>query len=204
MSITNGYATLAQLKARLAITSTADDTLLEEAVESASREIDKHCGRRFYLDAAATARTYYPDNCDKVTVDDFYETGSLVVKTDGGDDGTYETTLTLNTDFFLKPLDGVVDGESGWPYNKLITTTVGRFPVWGRRPSVQVTAKWGWAAIPRPVVQACLIMAQANYKLKDAAFGAAGVGDLGIVTVRQVPAAVTKLAPYRRNPMLVA
>jgi len=198
------YASLEQLKARLNITTTGDDELLQDALESASREIDKHCGRRFYADAAATARTYYPDNCDQVTVDDFYETAALVVKTDGGDDGTYETTLTLNTDFFLMPLGGIVDGESGRPYNKLVATAAGRFPVWGRRPSVQVTAKWGWSAVPRPVYLACLIMAQANYKLKDTSFGAAGVGDLGIVTVRQVPAAMTKLAPYRRNAVLVA
>lgn len=198
------YASVEQLKARLAITDDSDDTLLLDALDSASREIDQHCGRRFYADSTATARTYYADSPYCVQVDDFYETAALVVKTDSGDDGTYETTLTLNTDFFLEPLNGIVDGESGWPYRRLVATSGLIFPTSGRRPLIQVTAKWGWSAVPRPIVLACLIMAQANYKLRDAAFGAAGVADLGIVTVRTPAAALTKLAPYRRNPMLVA
>lgn len=204
MTITNGYATLVQIKTRLGITGNADDSLLEEAVESASREIDKHCGRRFYADTVATARTYYTDGPCLVKVDDFHTTDGLIVKTDSGDDGTYATTLTLTTDYILEPLNGVVDGESGWPYSRIKAMTYGSLPTWTQRPGIQVTAKWGWAAVPSPVYQACLIMATANYKLKDSAFGSVGIGEIGIVTVKQTPAAMAKLAPYRRNPILVA
>jgi len=42
MAITNGYCTLAQIKASAGITDTVDDVLLELAVEAASREIDAH------------------------------------------------------------------------------------------------------------------------------------------------------------------
>ena len=48
MAITNGYATLADVKAALRITDTVDDTLLELAVESASRLVDGYCARVFY------------------------------------------------------------------------------------------------------------------------------------------------------------
>ncbi len=40
MAITNGYATLAQVKAALRITDSVDDPLLEMAIESGSRAID--------------------------------------------------------------------------------------------------------------------------------------------------------------------
>lgn len=205
MSITNGYATLAQLKARLSITGTADDTLLEEAIQSASREIDKHCGRRFYKDTNATARVYRINDPCLAEVDDFWDTASLVVKTDTGGNGTYATTWT-SAQYELLPLNGIVEGEAGWPYFEIRAISGQRFPYWAYQgpAQLQVTAKWGWNAIPDPVYQACLIIAQANYKLKEVAFGAAGVGDLGIVTVRQVPAAMTKLAAYRRNPVPVA
>lgn len=199
------YASVEQLKRRMAITDNGDDDLLLDALDSASREIDQHCGRRFYADSAATARVYRPFSACRVDVEDFYETAALLVKTDPEGDGTYSTTLTLDTDYVLKPFNGVVDGESGWPYWRIeAVSATTLFTAATNLPPVQVTAKWGWSSVPRPVQQACLIMAQANYKLKDVSFGAAGVADLGVVTVRQVPAAMIKLAPYRRDPMLVA
>lgn len=197
------YASLERFKSRLGITASTDDDELTEALDSASREIDSFCGRRFYADTTATARRYRPRDACLALVDDFWSTTGLVVATDDGS-GAYATTLTLDTDFILEPLDGVVDGAAGWPYWKIRLLGSRQFWCASNRPPLQVTAKWGWAKIPRPVTQACLIMAQANYKLKDVAFGAAGIGDLGIVTVRQVPAAMTKLAPYQRDPVKVA
>lgn len=204
MSILNGYATLAQLQRRLGINSAIDDELLEEAIQSASREIDNYCGRRFYQDANASARVYRISDPCLAEVDDFATTAGLVIKTDTGGNGTYATTWA-STDYELLPLNGIADGQP-WPYNRIRTIGTQRFPcyTWNRPAQLQVTAKWGWSAVPDPVYQACLIMAQANFKLKDVAFGAAGVGDLGIVTVRQVPAAMTKLAPYQLGPVKVA
>ena len=58
MAISNGYATLTEIKLFLGITDSVDDTLLEGMVEAASRSIDRMANRRFYLDATATARLY--------------------------------------------------------------------------------------------------------------------------------------------------
>jgi len=76
LAITNGYCTLADVKAALRVTDTLDDTLLEVAVESASRLIDGYCNRYFYKTAASEVR-YYPATdsyiCridDAVTIDD--------------------------------------------------------------------------------------------------------------------------------------
>jgi hypothetical protein len=58
MAIANGYATLVEVKAWLKITSTdaTDDTVLEDAVEQASRAIDLFMGRQFY---AGTETRYF-------------------------------------------------------------------------------------------------------------------------------------------------
>ena len=55
MAITNGYATLTEIKAALGINDNVDDTRLELAVETASREIDQFCNRTFY-NAGTAAR----------------------------------------------------------------------------------------------------------------------------------------------------
>ncbi len=207
MSITNGYVTLTKLQRRLNTSGPANSDLMEEAIQSASREIDKFCARRFYTDAAASARVY-DVNAHAITgirsdclavVHDFYTTTGLVIKTDTGSDGTYATTWA-STDYELRPLNGVVDGESGWPYWEIRAIGANRFPCYGHsRPApLQVTAKWGWAAVPDPVYQACLIIAKENYKLMDVSFTTAGIGDLGTLSVTQVPVAQKKLQPYRR------
>ena len=46
---------------------------------------------------------YTPVNALYLDVDDISVTTGLIVKLDDNDDGTYEKTLTLNTDFFLEP-----------------------------------------------------------------------------------------------------
>jgi hypothetical protein len=60
MSITNGYTTLAAFQAYANMsTITADETTtIEQAIEAASRTIDRIANRRFYMDANATARLY--------------------------------------------------------------------------------------------------------------------------------------------------
>lgn len=202
MAITNGYATLTQIKNRLKITGSTEDTFLEDAVNSASREIDKHCGRRFYKDADASARVYRTNKSVLAVVEEFYTTTGLVIETDTAGDGTYATAWSAS-DYELLPLNGIVDGESGWPFRKIKAISGRRFITASidRPAQLRVTARWGWNAVPDPVYQACLIMAQANYKLKDSTFGTVGVGDVGMVTVTQVPAAVKKLKPYVLKPV---
>lgn len=196
------YATLAELKAYVGITDTADDDLLTDALTSASRGIDHFCGRRFVKSSAASARVYYPDTRLRVDVDDFHTTTDLVVKTDDGDDGTYETTWS-STEYQLEPLNGIRDGETGWPYNRIVSVEGRWFPHCSYRAPIQITAQWGWATVPAAVKQACLIVAAETHKLKDAPFGVASYGDFGVVRVRNNPMAAGMLAPYRRHTVLV-
>jgi hypothetical protein len=195
------YATLAQLKKRLNEERTDFDEELVDALNTASRDIDGYCGRRFYADAAATARVFYPRDACFAKVDDFYTTTGLVIAVDYDDDGTYETTWTA-ADRQMEPLNGVVDGEPGWPYWKLRAVGSYRFPTRSRRAPIQVTAKWGWAAVPSGVKTACLILAEETFKLREAPFGIANHDQFGPMRVRNNPMAEKKVAKYRRDPVM--
>ncbi|WP_307937339.1 head-tail connector protein [Salinispora arenicola] len=54
------YVDLAMLKNYLGVTTTSTDGLLNQAIHTASRWIDRHCGRRFHTDAGTTATRVVP------------------------------------------------------------------------------------------------------------------------------------------------
>lgn len=192
----DAYASMSVLKSRLSITDATDDAKLQSALDSASRGIEDFCGRQFNRADAASARVFHPVDYVLAFVDDFHATTGLVIKTDHDNDGTFETTWT-SADYELEPLNGMRHGEL-WPY--WIVQSVGeRYFPWARRATVEVTAEWGWAAIPAPVVEACLIVAEETFKLKDAPFGVAGYGDMGAIRVRNNPMAAKMLLPYRNK-----
>jgi hypothetical protein len=194
MAITNGYCTLYQLKAVLRVNDTVDDVLFETRIEEASRVIDDYCNRRFYADSAATARIFVAAESTTVVVDDISSTSGLVVKTDSAGDGTYATTLGA-ADFQSEPLNAV---SRGVPITMIRTTNSGYLPTAAAPAGVQVTAKWGWPAVPEPVQSACVILAGRLVKRGDSLLGVAGFGDLGAITVRSIDPDVQRmLAPYR-------
>lgn len=203
MALGDSYATLTEIKTRLDIADTTDDDRLTASLASASREIEAWCGRQFNDAGTASARKYRPTGCHLVTVDDFHTTAGLVVETDTDDDGTFDTTWTSG-DYELEPFNGVVSGMSGWPYNQVRAVESLTFPTGRRRATVQVTAQWGWAAVPAPVKEACLMIASETFKAGDAPFGVAGFGEFGPVRIRMNTQAQTLLAPYRLHPVLVA
>ena len=199
MAITNGYATLAEAKAYLSIADSIDDTMLESMVEAASRAIDNIAGRRFYLDASASARLYRGTNPYILTVDDFGSTTGLALALDTGGDGTYETTLTYNVDYVVEPFNAVAMGK---PYTQ-ITLVGGQLLPWllpNLRPSVQLTAKWGFPTVPDDISQACLILTADMYKRKDSVGGNLGISELGAIRMSPLGrdiAAMTRA--YRRE-----
>jgi hypothetical protein len=195
VTITNGYCDLTQLGEALGA-NVSDTANLERSISAASRWIDQHCGRRFYADALATARKFMPRDASCCPVDDIHTTTGLVVKTSPVAAGTYGITLAA-TDYVLSPYSGVgANGATGWPYTEITTSTTWTFN--GALPAVEVTAKWGWAAVPDDVVQAAIAAAEFVYKSKDAPFGAAGVADLGITRARMPSIVLDLLAGYRK------
>lgn len=201
MPIGDPYSSLATLKARLGITDANDDAPLTNALSSASRGVDAYCHRQFNKEAVATARRFYPIRRTLAFVDDFHTKTDLVVKVDTDNDGVFETTLP-SADFEVEPCNGIMDGEPGWPFWK-IQLIAGTFFPRQLRPAVEVTAQWGWNAVPAPVTEATLIVAEEIFKLKDAPFGVAGFSQWGPMRVRNNPMAKTMLIKYRRRSALV-
>jgi hypothetical protein len=195
MTLTNAYLTLAEFKSLIGKTTVDGDDACERAIEAASRAVDAWCGRRFYADAAATARVFAPFTASEAWVDDIHTTTDLVVKTDTGDDGTYETTWTTG-DYELMPRNGIRNGLEGWPYTAIRAVEGLSFPC-GRRATVQVTARWGWAAVPTAVELAAQILAMDFWKSKDAPFGIAGLdSEFGSSRIRSNPQVKALLSPF--------
>lgn len=192
------YASLDELKDYLKIPTTKQlhDQALTDALESASAEIERHCNRQFNKQTTTTARVYSPDTYDRVWVDDFHTTTGLVVTNDGA--------VLDSSDYELYPLNGVSDGQPGWPFWKIKLKQGNRFVCRNGEATVSVTAQWGWAAVPAPIRQACLIMAAETFQLKDAPFGVAGMDTFGtVLRVRDNKMAETKTSRYCRNRFLV-
>lgn len=166
MAITNGYTSAQALSDELGITDFDDAPRLEAAISTASRQIDAHCGRRFWQDTEVVTRTYAASDRRRLAVDDISTTDGLVVVIDDDDDGTYETTLTETTDFILGPLNALLEVPAR-PYEEIMLVDNYQWPTY-LRPGVQVTAKFGWPAVPEDVVTACTIQAKNLYKVTGA------------------------------------
>lgn len=192
MAITNGYATLAQVKAAMRINDSVDDDLIETAIESASRQIDGHCQRRFYSTSAT--RVYVPNDSFVTEIDDLVSLTTLKTTSDG--DG-FDTTWAAG-DYQLEPLNGIAGGlDVSYTHIRAVGDYL--FPIIQGEATVQVTGTFGWASVPTDVEQACIILSQRQYKRYDSPLGVAGIGDLGVMRVTRVdPDVAQLLAPYRR------
>ena len=196
MALGDPYISTEEAKLYLGINLTKDDPLVAAAVVAASGWVTEYCQRDFNTATAATARVYTPASSYRCHVDDFSTTVGLVVKTDTNDDGVYDKTWTA-ADYVLKPHNGIEGGESGFPYRTIIAVESPSFPCGTGRARVEVTAKWGWAAVPDKVKQATRILAAEVYRLKDAPLGIAGANDFGPLRVREVPQVAMMLSNFR-------
>lgn len=167
------YASLAQLKTKLRITNTADDVELTEKLQVAARRIDFDTGRRFWSDTTVSARQYDLTHATKLVVDDIATATGLVVQV--GDGSTW-TTVTSNL-YRLKPENDLTRRKPAW----LIERVLSYWPL--HLPLAQITARWGWPAIPPGATDANLILAARLFRRKDSPEGVAGFSDLGVVRV---------------------
>lgn len=197
MAITNGYATLAEVKASLAITDTQDDTMLEIAITSASRMIDDYTDRFFYQTGTGqTPATYYytPQDWWTCNIDDNVSISEIA--TDDNFDQTW-STVWATTDFFTEPIN---NPNRGWPINRLVAIDRYVWPV-NLPNSLRVKGIFGWTAIPSEINQACIIQSSRLFVRKQSPFGIAGTPELGTVrlTSRLDPDVEVLIRPFKRN-----
>jgi Phage QLRG family, putative DNA packaging. len=143
----NGYATLSDVKAAARITDSIDDSLLEIAIESSSRDIDAYTERVFFSSGAtAVARVYIPQDIYLVETDDIISV--TTIKSDSGGNGTFDITWAA-TDYQLEPLNGLAGGIST-PTTRIRAIGDYLWPVYEPRnvnsnqASVQVTGVFGF------------------------------------------------------------
>lgn len=180
------FVSLDDLTRRLDLTgSTGFDVELDESITAASRAIEAWCGRTFSSATASTTLHYWPRWDGRWWVIDTEDLHTVTsVKHDPSDTGAYDVTLTETTDFLKLPRNNVRAGISGWP-------TCGFRLLSGFSPRTsgdiepfQVVGKLGWAETPVAVRQACLILAEELFKMRDAPFGVLqGWNDFGPVRV---------------------
>ena len=189
------YTSLSVLKDYLGVPSatSSEDTPLTAAMNAAQDLVDGYCNTTF--ETVTEARVYRADDPDLLLVDQFRTLTGLVVKTDTNNDGTYDTTLTITTDYLATPFNeppftGLLNVSDEWP----------RYD--SGRPAVQVTAAYGDQnsnGVPYAVQQAALILAARLYQRKASPLGImTGFQDYGIARIsRQDPDVAALLAQYR-------
>ncbi len=184
------YTSQALVKAYLGIPSStsSENTAIDNAIAAADAEIDQITGRTFVVPSGATAKTFIPYDDYTLYVDDVAQLTGLVVKEDTSLDGTYDTTLTITTDY-------VVDGNSA-PY-RVIKRVDG--DMWPRdrygRPTVEVTAFYGYGmAVPDQIKQCSLVIAARLYQRRSSPLGfQAGSVDVGFVRISRTDPEVIAL-----------
>ena len=208
MALTDPYVSLPELKEYTSIPDNVDDAVLEQVTRAVTRQASRYARRNFNDAGTVSARVYNVYDPWYLRVDDFSTVTGLIVKTDLGNNGTYSTTIA-NANVTPYPLNGIRDGVPGFPFNELrMSRTQPMWPVWMPNPVgplVQVTAQWGWAAVPPEVKQACLIQCANVFGRRYSPGGLAGQGDFvfRVSTLPLDPTASALLDPFRNDQVVI-
>jgi hypothetical protein len=196
MALGDAYATAAELEAR---TGRTDDGTFDALLDAASRRVEDFCRRQFNKVTVASERRFLAVDPTRLPVDDFHTTTDLAVDVGG------QAWDVADVD--PRPWNGTVNGMAGWPYFDLFA--VNRTWPWRRRPTITVTAQWGWDAVPEAIRQATLDVASvmvfggsSGGPVKSEAidgysvsYSVPALGSEGSVSA---PAELVKAVPYRR------
>lgn len=158
----NQYASAADAIARNPSLASFNETELDNALTAASRWIDGYCARKFWLDTAVTVRVF--EACDTYSLDlgehEIGTTAGVIIKTDDGT-GTFATTVAGSA-YQLEPVNAPYATSGARPYTRIRGVNVSwplTYGPYGRQDLVQVTAQYGWPAVPSAVREACLSIA---------------------------------------------
>ena len=201
MAITNGYTTLALLKARMAIPSatTTYDTQLEAVITTASRVIDADTERQFYL--TSDTRYYTADNPLSLFISDDIQTVTSLetLSSSSGGIRTYGYSWQ-SYEYDLEP-------DNGPPYTRVIAVGTSRYVFPYERRGVKITGTFGYCSInnvPFAIQEACLLLAQRYYERSKSPMGMIGGGDMTeAVRISKVdPDYVSLIADFKKILMI--
>ena len=132
------YASIADLKGLLGISSTTDDTVMRKVLESASRSIDQYCNRYF----VTQSETKYFDGAYILWLPDLLSITKL--KTNEDSDATFESTFET-TDYITYGV-GLEDSLNTLPITRLeisMDSDYGSFAS-GIKKGVEIDGLWGY------------------------------------------------------------
>lgn len=206
--VADAYATMATFRTFVRNAATTDATDADTAdellaLEAAARAIDTYCNRTFRVAGiTATARIFTPRRSrdrwpywERVVcpIDDVFDDTGMVVKFDTTGNGDFGDAITT---YRLGPFNA---DAHDLPFTELVFDYGTAVPLLAK--SVEVTALWGWDAIPSPVAMANLLQASRFLKRRDAPFGVAGSPEMGSeirLLARLDPDVAVSLNGYRR------
>lgn len=195
------YATVGQVRSWLGVADSADDVELTLALAAAEAAIDTHCGYAFGLDASPVARLFAAERLDLLDVAaaglPIGSSASIVIATDTDADGVYETTWASG-DFQLEPLNGRGAGGAVWPYTAIRAIGDKAFPV-GPRAMVQITARFGWPAVPTRVRTASIMLTAAWHQRRATVTGRSGFDGFFSAAIEDDNAIRDLLEPLRHG-----
>jgi hypothetical protein len=178
------YATVDELREFVRIDDGADDTVIEGAIEAASRLIDHACdprpdhfrqfGKTDTVEAryfTATRRGYGAAYAGEVVAvcDDLATPQGLVV-TVGFTDAVDVIGVTLfprSAHAYGRPYTSIGFAGSSLPAPSPLSE------------DVRIEAVWGWPEVPGSIHTACLMQASRLLSRRDAPFGVAGSPEMG-------------------------
>lgn len=152
---------------------------ITQGIAAATAQINEDTGRNFDI-TTAEARYFPVDGYGyELEVDEFTQVTTL--KLDDDDDGVFETTIAATG----YETDRVGGRRTGWPSN-VVRLLDRSWPCGGRRRyTVELTATYGWQAVPAPIKQACgLLAARYAQRESSALFGTETFGELGAASIR--------------------
>lgn len=201
MAITDAYATVDTYRAHAGKIDSASDEVIKDDLEAISRYIEGMLGGRYFTkDAVATARIFNPAIAGaSLYVDDIATLTGLSILVDTYRTGSFAglTPLT-STQYQAYPLNAA-SGPEPRPYTQLYIPAWSTAYYWSPTAPVQVTAVWGWPAVPKLIEKSCIELTRILRLESPRATNR--FTDMGEVlgTNRQARDIVTKLADQYRH-----
>lgn len=173
--------------------TSADDSLVEAAINAAETAIDNALGRKMIVVTSGapglTARMYAPRHRDVVFIHDCTEVSAV------SDNGATVTSA----EYQLEPLNGLSDAGESMPY-----TAIRRLTGWWSRDfqnpnkaTLSITARYGWATIPYEVIESCKIVTADMLSNRDMRNGLVAITEAGGVGSRENMTVRNMVARYR-------
>ena len=184
------YIAASQMAALLGLDASTAPEVLDFYIASAETAIDRETGRHF--DSVTETRRFDVANPGR-----FLVTGDLVSVTAVGvadaTGGAY-TTLTAS-DYFLGP----IGTPASVPYQWLSLSNLGSYSYAFGYSTVEITGRWGWAAVPADIRQLTLSLVSRAYQ-QSRGGGIARITDIpNLGTVEFAEASAESLGGFTAN-----